>query len=207
MVEITIEEATDVARRLMYELLGRRWVWPAISTTETLDVPSGQKWVSLEGRPIITVRSVTLSRPGAAPVEIAYEVENKRRLRFTGSPYYNTICGGGSLMRVTVDYSYGSKPPLEVEKAIEALADQIFAAYTDPENCELPETVTSISRQGISMQMLTASDLLEKGLIGIGDIDRAISHFNSSKAVRRAKVFGAAKPPPRRKNTTQAAWP
>src|SRR5215471_9457271 len=51
--------AGDMATRLMWELLGRRWVWPAVATTETVAVYPGQSAVYLAGRPVISIASIT----------------------------------------------------------------------------------------------------------------------------------------------------
>ena len=212
MVDITKEEAHQIAVRVIYELLGRRWIWPAVTTTESIEIAPNQRWVSLEGRPIISVDSVVLSRPGITPTNISYEIENKHRLRFTDphqiwylSPGPSRCCG--SPMTLEVTYTYGSEPPLEIEKAIEALTEEIMLSYNDPDECSLPDTVTSVTRQGLTMQMLTATDFLSKGITGISTVDRTIALFNPANVRRKARVFSVNKPPPRRKNTTQANIP
>lgn len=200
------EEALEIASRVLYELLGRRWVWPLVTTYEKFDLQSGQRWVSLEGRPVVEIHSVVLSRPGAVDSEVDYFLERKSRVVFSRQQptHYlgrHLVCDTG--LSITVHYTYGAKPPAELLKAIERLADEIELAYNDPDECSLPDTVTSVSRQGISMQMISAADFLEQGRTGISAVDRALRYFNPAKSVRKARVYGPAKPPPRRHGTTQ----
>ncbi|QEM41558.1 head-to-tail adaptor [Gordonia phage Forza] len=203
--DYTLEDATAVARRVIYELSGRRWIWPPVTTTERIELPPMQQWVSLEGRPVIGVASVVLSRTGMADIEVAYELENKHRLRFTGNPQYTyPLCGGKIWLSVT--YTYGSPPSAELQAAIDILAKEILLGYTDPDECNLPDTVVSITRQGISMQMLNAKDFLDRGRVGITTIDHALSRINPEGVRRKSRVYSVNKPPPRRVNTTQAPW-
>lgn len=203
MAALTEEDYTNIARRVVYELLGRRWVWPAVTTTERLDLVSGQRYASLEGRPVISIASVRLYRADQLVDDVAYVLENGYRLRFTGAPQYGSLACGNQLS-IEVTYTYGSPPPLEILAAIDALAAEIALAYTDPDSCSLPDTVVSVSRQGLSFQL--ATDFLDKGRTGIAAVDRALSIFNPGGVRRKSRVFGPAKPYPRRRNTSQANW-
>lgn len=199
----TYDEALEIAYRIVYELLGRRWVWPAVTTTESLELPSGQNWAILEGRPVISVDSVVRRAPGVADVDVEYVLENRRRLRFNqGTIRSARLCGPTSVVLV-VTYTYGSPPPVSLQFAIESLASEIVLAYTDPDECRLPDTVTSISRQGISMQLTSAQDFLDNGRTGISELDRVLHDLNPLRSIRKARVYSVNKPPPRRTNTTQ----
>ncbi|QGF20263.1 head-to-tail adaptor [Gordonia phage Sixama] len=205
VTDYTLEEATQVASRVLYELSGRRFIWPPVTTTERISLPPMQQWVSLEGRPVISIDSVVLSRTGMADIDIEYVLENKHRLRFLHNPQYTyPLCGGE--INLTVRYTYGSKPPAEIQAAIEILAKEILLGYTDPDECNLPDTVISIIRQGISMQLLNAKDFLDRGRTGITIVDHALSRINPEGVRRKSRVYSVNKPPPRRSNTTQAAW-
>lgn len=206
---ITEEQAHEIAVRVFYELLGRRWVWPAVTTTERLDIPSGQDWISLEGRPVISIASVVLRRAGMNDVDVDYVLENTYRLRLSRAlPAYGgtRLTCFGERPSVEITYTYGSPPPLEIEAAIDELAKEILLSYTDPDECSLPDTVTSVSRQGISMQLISTTELFDKGFVGISAVDRALNRFNPTATRRKARVFSPNKPPPQRRDTTQATW-
>ena len=198
-----------IAERVLYELLGRRWVWPAVSARVSIENP--QNRVHLPGRPIISVESVKL---GGQEVT-GWEVENRSSIRlprtcnswiwsssgwsWTGygslhDALYPKKCGP-----LIVEYTYGSPPPEQIEKAIESLTCELDKAYSgDWGSCRLPERVTSISRQGMDMTILDPQDFLENGKTGIVEVDLAISIFNRGKAKRRARVYSADYLPARR---------
>lgn len=204
-VTITADEAQAIATRVMYELLGRRWVWPAVTTTERVEIPAGQDWISLEGRPVISIASVTLRRANSTSSLVDYVLENKHRLRLaTPTPYSLTsqVCTGPR-PSYDITYTYGSPPPLEVEVAIEKLAEEIALSYNNPDDCALPDTVTSATRQGISMQFASAQDFLDRGRTGLTVVDNVLARFNSAGTRRRATVYSVNKPPPRRRDTVQ----
>ncbi|QBZ72698.1 head-tail adaptor [Gordonia phage Phendrix] len=203
-LEDFVADAPDIAARVMYELLGRRWVWPPVTTTDRVEIPSNQNFLILEGRPVIDVIECVLYR-GTSPAEdLEYVVENKHRLRFTDIPQlHNSFCWGSS-NSIEVTYTYGSPPPKEVEAAIEALTQELIMAYNGDEECALPERVQSLTRNGISIQF-AADDFLEHGRTGIERVDSALRHFNPGNAKRRARVYSINNPPPRRRNTSQQA--
>jgi len=80
---------------------------------------------------------------------------------------------------VRINYRIAGNFPPGTESMLLWLAEQFLRNDTG-ESCQLPERVTSISRQGVSWSMLDSMDFLDKGLTGIGRIDQWLS------AVRRA---------------------
>lgn len=195
----THDELVLIAERVMYELLGRRWVWPEVTATEVHPVSGDQLVIRLEGRPVRSVDSVTI---GDSTKQLEYTLENGHALRLART-YRGYLCGG-SPRRVTVVYRYGSAPPLEVAEAIRVLAEELSKSVVGDEDCRLPERVTSITRQGITMTVLDSQEFLDEGKTGIPEIDAAIRRFNPGKAKRPARVYGRMTPPPSRINTTQA---
>lgn len=199
---LTQDEAVAIASRIMYELLGRRWVWPAMTTTELVSVPAGQRYVTLEGRPIISVESVVIE---GTTREIPFQIESKMKLRF-GSALpngtRNRCCGGPQ--RLAITYSYGAPPPKEVDMCIAVMAEELIKlSVGDFDSCRLPDRVTSVNREGISMTLLDPQDFLDQGRTGIEEIDQMLSRFNSSHAKTPARVFGRRNPPATRINTVQ----
>ena len=227
------DDATAIATRVMYELTGRRWVWPAITTTEFVDLNPWPNVISLQGRPVIEVISVVRTFDDGTAVEQPYVLENGYRIRLTEYRQLSqtVVLGGdpdfiasqyitqGSLIspaqfgqyfavipprRIAVAYTYGSRPPAEIGWAIEVLAKEIQLAMNDDEDCRLPQRITSISRQGISISALPPESFLVSGYTGIPEVDQAIRNFNPGRAKRPARVYSASNPPPRRTGTTQA---
>lgn len=228
-----INDATAIATRIVYELSGRRWVWPAVTTTETVEIGPWPNTITLQGRPVIEVSSVVRTYPDGTEVPLEYTLENGHRIRLTGyvqmgqsswvngdPAFYNsqyftqnsmvdpTQTGGFFLTIpdrvISITYSYGSPPPKELAWAIEVLAKEIVLAMTNPDDCRLPDRTTSVTRQGVTLSLLTHDQFIEKGLTGIPEVDTALRVFNPSKAKRPARVYSPTSPPARRTNTTQA---
>lgn len=196
-------DAPEIAARVLYELLGRRWVWPPVTTTERVEIPSNQNFLLLDGRPVISIEECVLYRGNAAALDLEYVLENKFRLRFTDIPQLRNNRCWGSSNAIEVTYTYGSPPPLEVEAAIEALAQELVLGYNGSEECRLPPHIQALSRNGITMAFPT-HEFLDNGRTGIEEVDAAIRHFNSGNAKRRARVYSVNNPPPRRRNTSQS---
>lgn len=201
-------DTEDIATRVMYELLGRRWVFPYMTTTETVHMTAGQSIIVLHGRPVVEVESVTIT---GSDTQLGYELQNKHRIRLTTPPVAagfgalpSTVprfsCAPGS---VDVRYTYGAKPPVEIEFAIEVLGGEMRKAMEQDDTCRLPQRVTSVTRNGMSMTVLDSQDFLDDGRTGIEEVDAALARFNPGKAKRPARVFGRMIQPPIRTNTTR----
>lgn len=86
----------------------------------------------------------------------------------------------GHTFEVTV--AHGIKVPRLLTRATRALACNWIAQCCGSSGpCKLPTRTTSVSRSGISIDIASAADLLEKGRTGIYEVDLAISVFNPSK--------------------------
>jgi hypothetical protein len=78
--------------------------------------------------------------------------------------------------------------------AAKALADQFVLAMQGSEECTLPQRVTSISRQGMSMTLLDPQDFLDKGRTGIYQVDLFLTTINPDGARLRSRVFSPDTP-------------
>lgn len=198
----------EIAERVMYELLGHRWVWPAVSARDAFENP--RERIHLPGRPVISVESVTLNGEAIT----GWRLENLATIKLPKSccnPLWSssgwTWTGYGTLHdalypkrcnEVIVDYTYGSPPPEMVKSAISTLQCELDKAFAGDDTCRLPERVQSISRQGMDITVLDPQDFLENGKTGIVEVDLAISVFNPTKAKRRARVYSRQYLPGRR---------
>ena len=77
-----------------------------------------------------------------------------------------------------VTLAHGIKIPRLLTRATRALACQWIAQCCGTGPCKLPSRTTNVSRSGVSMDIASASDLLQKGRTGIYEVDLAISVFN-----------------------------
>lgn len=199
-------EAQSVATRVMLRLLGQRWTWPPRRVVEQYMVPETVNTVNLTGRPVSGINSVVDNQGNT----YEFVLTNRFRLYFPALADSNWIVpwptydsnGGyypwvtrfrGTLL--TIDYVYGSPPPLDVQRAIDQLAVQLDLMGTDA--CQLPERVTSVAREGVSWTVLDPQQFLVGGKTGLYYPDLIISAYgNQVKA--RTRVFSPEHPPPHR---------
>lgn len=79
-------------------------------------------------------------------------------------------------------FEYGIKVPRLMKRATRALACEWLSQIEGNDGpCKLPQRVTSMTRSGITMDIASAVDMLERGRTGIYEVDLAIQTFNPSK--------------------------
>lgn len=212
-----------IASRVVYELLGRRWVWPQMNV---VDAYPCNRDLFLTGRPVIQINSV-LGPDGSLLTEgVDYTLYGGFRIRFSPATLSRFSIGVARKMRnygmgyggyypgfsgdpfslidtcvtkeFTVDYVYGSQPNENIRFAIYMYQKELDLAIAGSEDCKLPQRVTNIARQGISMTILDPQDFLEKGLTGVAEVDSVLNAFNPAKAKARARLFTDSHPPARR---------
>jgi hypothetical protein len=88
-----------------------------------------------------------------------------------------------------VVYSYGQGPPDGGRLAAGALAGQIALWLAGSKDCKLPERVTSVSRQGVSMTVVDPADFLDKGRTGISVVDLWLAAVNPHGHRQRPRVW------------------
>jgi hypothetical protein len=204
-------DSTAIAERIMYELLGRRWVWPPLSVTEEYENVRTRR-VHLQGRPIISVEEITLG----GTVITDYAIENHSTIRlprncgdclfyassgwiWTGQgAAYDAYLNRDPCATLVASYTYGAPAPESVEKAIKALECELDLAFAGSGECRLPSRVTHISRQGIDMTLLDPQDFLENGKTGLVEVDEVLAIFNPTVSKTRARVFSPEYLPGRR---------
>jgi len=87
-----------------------------------------------------------------------------------------------------VTYTAGRRPPIELQMAVAELACEMKRACGGLD-CRLPANVTSVSRQGVTMNL----DALEAAVgagSGIPGIDLAVSQYNCARAKGRVWTPG-----------------
>lgn len=101
---------------------------------------------------------------------------------------------------VTITYTSGILPPEMGRRAARRLANEFIWSVENDELCALPERAKSFSRQGISYTILDPQEYLDKGKVGIYEIDLFLSTANPSRAKKRPKVFSPDLPKGRKTN-------
>lgn len=109
---------------------------------------------------------------------------------------FRSPCRDRGMLRIT--YDFGSTLTIAARTTLLYYARQLFLAGPcgDRSLCELPERVTSISREGISMSLIDPQTFIDKGRTGLIRVDQWLSTYLSRKGMGRPGVFSADAPPP-----------
>lgn len=73
-----------------------------------------------------------------------------------------------------------------------------FGKYLSGAACDLPESVTSLSRQGVSLTFADPNEVLDKGRLGLHFVDMFLSAYNPGGLRARSQVYSVDGPNPRR---------
>lgn len=97
------------------------------------------------------------------------------------------VCGGTG----TVSYAYGIDPPVSGKLAVVEFATELgIAAAPDCDmECRLPARVRSVSRQGLSFEILDSFEFLDKGMTGLLSVDMWIKSQNPRGRPQRGRVW------------------
>lgn len=151
--------------------------------------PDCQLW--LPG-PIASITSVI--QDGVTVDPATYRVDNGQWLVRTQSvstsdcwnqcQNYNINSGANTLV---VNYMLGIAVPNVLKRAAGELAcEWIKSCLGLP--CRLPQRVTNIARQGVSISMVNVDDLLKEGLTGVQTVDQLIRGFNPFGLVSKMNI-------------------
>jgi len=99
-----------------------------------------------------------------------------------------------------VTYDRGEPVPVGGQLAAGALACT-FAKACAAGDCTLPERVSSITRQGVSMELISAEDEFSEYRTGLITADRWLTSINPNRLKQRPKVSSVDLPGPR-----QTTW-
>lgn len=134
----------------------------------------------LRGHPVRSVHKVVV---GGTEVDKGdYQVVNSSMLQAAPGRSLNLRAG------VEVTYTYGTPPPTAGRRAARLLANELSKGWSG-EDCMLPDRVTSVTRQGVSITVLDKQDFLEKTRTGIYEVDLFLRAVNPDKARKPARVF------------------
>lgn len=107
------------------------------------------------------------------------------------------VCGCvGPVENIRLTYRYGSTVTASARAALLAYARQLYLRdHPDSGECQLPERVTSVSREGLSYTVFDPQTYLDKGRTGVAVVDAFLSAVNPSRALRPAAVYTPDAPP------------
>jgi hypothetical protein len=210
-----IDRALQISSEIMWALTGRRWSggqcvrWVVAREVPPSELKSGWIWhrwtfgtdlldapgmtpqhpaqvmpIILPDYPVTAITQVTVD--GDILAATYYRLDNGRQLVRT------TSLGTPSLWtaeEVDIQYTYGIAPPSGGAWAAEVLGVEIALAIAGSDTCRLPERVTAITRQGVTMAMLDPQEFLGRGLTGLSEVDLWISAVNPQKIGSRPTVW------------------
>ena len=152
--------------------------------------PDGR--IKLRGRPVTKVHALRAATGEILDPSGYYLVDHSTLHIKAGTPW--TPCN------VEITYSYGIAVPTAGKMAARKLALEFARLWSGDENCELPQRVTSVSRQGVSYTVLDNQDFIQELRTGLYEIDLFLKVANPDNARRRSKVFSPDQPRARRYN-------
>ena len=179
-----------LALGIVQALCGGRWTYPALRVVDRLPYPVNGR-LRLDGQPLQTVHTVTTS--GTA---IPFERIGNASIRFAERREGGTFCNPPAEVEVEYTYGWDTLPP-RLKAAVDRLAEELTAAETGGA-CQIPERVMSVSRQGMSWDLIDPMEFLDAGRTGIYEVDLALRTYNPGGSRRKARVFSVDRPPPER---------
>jgi hypothetical protein len=146
--------------------------------------------IKLRGRPISKIHSIR-NKHGAIINPSQYYLVDHSTIHITaGTPW--TPCN------TEVTYEYGAAVPMAGKMAARTLAMEFAKLWAGDDDCQLPQRITSVSRQGVSFTILDNQEFIEELRTGLFAVDLFLKTTNPDNARRKSKVFSPDAPRARR---------
>ena len=155
----------------------------------TTDGMSPSTRLRLRGRPVIKIDSVRDRTGKIVDPSNYYLVDHSTLQARSGTAW--------APCNIEVTYTYGSPPPASGKAAARVLATE-FIKLWNGDDCDLPQRITSVSRQGISYTILDNQDFIADMRTGLYIVDLFLKSANPDKARAKARVFSPDVPRARR---------
>lgn len=140
--------------------------------------------VRLPGDEVREILSVSI---GEAPVDTdGYDLERPDLLHRLGRHPWRL---DGSTV---VEYRHGVDPPEAGVQAALTYAYELGRAASSDKGCRLPESVTAVTRQGVSYQMIDRASVDLRGRTGLPEVDKWLDAVNPLTASGASRSRGAA---------------
>jgi len=152
----------------------------------TADGLSPDARIRLRGRPVTKIISMRNKNGTVLDPSSYYLVDHSTIHIKAGTPW--TPCN------VEITYQYGIPVPTAGKMAARKLAIEFARLWSGDEMCELPQRVTSVSRQGVSYTILDNQEFIDELRTGLYEIDLFLKTVNPDNARRKSKVFSVDTP-------------
>lgn len=156
----------------------------------TADGMSPESRIRLRGRPVTKIHSMR-NRVGAIINPSNYYLVDHSTIHVKAGTAW-TPCN------TEVTYSYGTPVPVAGKMAARTLATEFIKLWSDDDSCQLPQRVTSVSRQGVSYTILDNQEFIAELRTGLLVVDLFLKTVNPDNARRKSKVFSVDTPRARR---------
>lgn len=196
-----IAAATDAAVHVLWAITGRQFGTCAIlarpcpthADTAVCGMaggcsPHGASVVALPG-PVHRVLEVTVD--GTVIAADSWAIEGDRLYRMGGYtwPAQTLTRPLGEPGTWAVRYERGHPPPAGAANFVGQLAAEFIKSCTTPDACALPRRVTSITRQGVTMQMADPQAIISAGGTGLPEVDLWVSAINPHRLAQPPAVY------------------
>lgn len=156
----------------------------------TSDGMSPESRIRLRGRPVTKIHAIR-NRHGVILDPSDYYLVDHSTIHIKPGVAW-TPCN------TEITYSYGAPVPTAGKMAARKLAIEFARLWSGDADCELPQRVTSVSRQGVSYTILDNQEFIEELRTGLYEIDLFLKVVNPDNARRKSKVFSPDQPRARR---------
>lgn len=202
-----IETAIQVASNVLYAFTKRRYpgtrtdtIRPTCKHHNHGDCSCAQlPGIRLPFPPIVSITEVLIDGELVPPAEYRIDGDRLVRLRDTDGTQHGWPTSQDLTLETTeprtwsVTYVHGCDPPEGGVRACIELAEQLVKAWTPSDgSCRLPQRVTSISRQGVSLAVLDPLTLFAEGRTGLSFPDLWIGSELHGDARRPGAVIDVA---------------
>jgi len=206
VVEVTVDATGgDWSVGLTYRDLTASALFDATDTAATLEAALN----SLLGGPVVSVAGGPGDVGGTSPYILEFDV-----VALEAAPSVTvadvSLSGGAGTVDLTVlepgcvadegtwsvSYVQGSAPPPGGQLAAAMFACQIALNRCGGDGCILPQRLKEITREGVSMAFADPMEFLDRGEVGIYEVDLWLKSVNPNRLQRRASVVRADAPKP-----------
>jgi uncharacterized protein DUF4082 len=147
--------------------------------------------------PVDSITEVLIG--GIAVDPNTYRVDDRHWLVRTAGECWPTCADmdtedGDGVFEVT--YVRGTNPPPALLRAAATLACEWGKACAGGD-CRLSNRVTSLARNGITIEMASPDEILDNGLTGLWEVDSVIRALNPRGRIERARIYAPEMNPPR----------
>lgn len=220
-LDIAMQVASDVLYNLTgrkYPGACTETIWPQAQWSEQFQLPpwwpyvpafsfcachqgrrtgcTGVSEIKLPGAPV-NPQGITVMIEGDPFTD--FSLDDHQYLRRTDGNSWPCCNGFTDDAGWSITFSHGAMPPIGGVKAAALLGCQLALAYNpgllgdDDDRCKLPDRVTQVVRQGVTLTMLDPEALFDEGKTGIAAVDMWIESERLGNARRRATMIQPSK--------------